>query len=332
MNSLYGALGNRYFRYYDLRVAEAITLSGQMAIRWAENAMNDFMNKIVESSNKDYVIAIDTDSLYVNFAPLVKKLNLNKDNAVGIIDKVCQEQFVPMFQKSYKEMAVYTDAYENKMVMDREVIADVGIWTAKKRYILNVHNSEGVQYDKPELKIMGIEAVKSSTPEICRDALKNLFRVIVSSDEKETQESIQMFKEYFFTRPAHEISFPRGVTNITKWVGNKDNHEGLYAKGTPIHVRGALIYNDAIIMNKLMMKYALIKNGEKIKFCYLRTPNPVKENIISFPEYLPEQLNLEKYIDYNKQFEKTFIDPITPILESIGWSVEPQSTLEAFFG
>lgn len=332
MNSLYGALGNRWFRYYDLRVAEGITLSGQMAIRWAENAMNTFMNKIVESSDTDYVIAIDTDSLYVNFAPLVKKLNLNKDNTVGIIDKVCQEQFVPMFQKSYEEMAVYTDAYENKMVMEREVIADVGIWTAKKRYILNVHNSEGVQYDKPELKIMGIEAVKSSTPEICRDALKNLFRVIVSSDEKETQESIQMFKEYFFTRPAHEISFPRGVTNITKWVGDKDNYEGLYTKGTPIHVRGALVYNDAIIMNKLMMKYALIKNGEKIKFCYLKTPNPVKENIISFPEYLPEQLNLEKYIDYNKQFEKTFIDPITPILESIGWSIEPRSTLEAFFG
>ena len=329
MNSLYGALGNRWFRYYDLRVAKAITLSGQMAIRWAENAMNNFMNKVLETGDEtDYVIAIDTDSLYVNFAPLVEKLNLTKDNAVEIIDKVCEEQFVPMLQKTYEEMASYTDAYENKMVMEREVIADIGIWTAKKRYILNVHNSEGVQYDEPELKIMGIEAVKSSTPEICRDALKNIFKVIVESGEKETQDSIQTFKEYFATRPAHEVSFPRGITNIIKWEGS----EGIYAKGTPIHVRGALLYNDAIVRGKLMRTYPLIKNGEKIKFCYLKVPNPVQENVISFHDYLPEELNLEKYIDYNKQFEKTFIDPITPILKSIGWSVEPRSTLEAFFG
>ena len=331
MNSLYGALGNRFFRYYDLRVAEGITLSGQLSIRWAEKATNRFMNMIVGTEDVDYVIAIDTDSLYVNFEPLVSKFNISKDKAVGLIDKMCEEQFVPMMAKSYQTLSDNMNAYENKMVMDREVIADIGIWTAKKRYILNVHNSEGVQYDEPQLKIMGIEAVKSSTPAICRDALKELFKVIVIKDEVDVQDAIAQFKDYFYSRPAHEVAFPRGVTNITKWVDLDKENGGLYIKGTPIHVRGTLIYNNAIIINKLRKKYTLVKNGEKIKFLYLKTPNPVKENVISFPDYLPEELNMSEYIDYPLQFEKTFLDPITPILDAIGWSIEPRASLESFF-
>jgi len=331
MNSLYGALGNRFFRYYDLRVAEGITLSGQLSIRWAEKATNSFMNRIVGTEDVDYVIAIDTDSLYVNFEPLVSKLNLSKDKTVGLIDKMCEEQFVPMMAKSYQTLSDNMNSYENKMVMDREVIADIGIWTAKKRYILNVHNSEGVQYEEPQLKIMGIEAVKSSTPAICRDALKELFKVIVIQDESDVQEAIAQFKDYFYSRPAHEVAFPRGVTNITKWVDLAEENGGLYIKGTPIHVRGTLVYNDAIITNQLRKKYTLVKNGEKIKFLYLKTPNPVKENVISFPDYLPEELGMSKYIDYPLQFEKTFLDPITPILDAIGWSIEPRASLESFF-
>ena len=331
MNSLYGALGNRFFRYYDLRVAEGITLSGQLSIRWAEKATNDFMNRIVGTDSVDYVIAIDTDSLYVNFKPLVSKLNLPLNKTVDIIDKMCNEQFVPMMAKSYQTLSDNMNSYENKMVMDREVIADVGIWTAKKRYILNVHNSEGVQYEEPKLKIMGIEAVKSSTPAICRNALKELFKVIVIQNEVDVQKAIAQFKEYFYSRPAHEVAFPRGVNDITKWVDVYKEYGGLYIKGTPIHVRGTLVYNDAIITNKLRKKYTLVKNGEKIKFLYLKTPNPVKENVISFPDYLPEELKMSEYIDYPLQFEKTFLDPITPILDAIGWSIEPKATLESFF-
>jgi DNA polymerase elongation subunit (family B) len=331
MNSLYGALGNRFFRYYDLRVAEGITLSGQLSIRWAEKATNNFMNMIVGTEGIDYVIAIDTDSLYVNFEPLVSKFNLPKDKIVSLIDKMCAEQFVPMMAKSYQTLSDNMNSYENKMVMDREVIADIGIWTAKKRYILNVHNSEGVQYEEPKLKIMGIEAVKSSTPAICRDALKALFKVIVIKDEVDVQEAIAQFKEYFYSRPAHEVAFPRGVTDITKWVDVYKEYGGLYIKGTPIHVRGTIVYNDAIIRNQLRKKYTLVKNGEKIKFVYLKTPNPVKENVIAFPDYLPEELGMSEYIDYPLQFQKTFLDPITPILDAIGWDVEPKATLESFF-
>ena len=326
LNSLYGALGNRYFRYFDLRVAEGITLTGQTVIRWAERSVNDFMNKIVGTNNKDYVIAIDTDSVYVNFGPLVDKFV--KDNQVETINQICVDQFQPMLERSYQKLYETFNCYTPRMVMEREAIADRGIWTAKKRYILNVHNNEGVQYAQPKLKIMGIEAIKSSTPSACRDALKELFKVIVTGDESATQKAIQQFKEYFTSLPPEQVSFPRGVNDVIKWKDRKT----LYKKGTPIHVRGAILYNHTVKDKGLDKKYTMVQNGEKIKFCYLKMPNPIRENVISFPDFLPEELQLHKYIDYDTQFQKTFLDPIEPILDAIGWSTEEKVSIEDFFG
>ena len=328
LNSLYGALGNKYFRYFDLRVAEGITLTGQTVIRWAEKSVNEFMNKVCATKDKDYVIAIDTDSVYVNFGEVVKKY-VKPGEEVQTIDKICEDQFIPMLEKSYDRLYNMFACYKPRMVMAREAIADRGIWTAKKRYILNVHNNEGVQYAEPKLKIMGIEAIKSSTPAQCRDALKALFKVIITGEESQTQKAIAQFREYFSTLPAEQVAFPRGVNDITKWARKRD---GIYAKGTPIHVRGALLYNYHIKAASLEKKYELIQNGENIKFCYLKLPNPIRENVVSFPTYLAPELQLDKYIDYNKQFEKTFLDPIIPILDAIGWSPEPRISLEDFFG
>lgn len=329
MNSLYGAIGNRWFRYYDLRIAEGITLSGQLAIRWAEKFVNQFINKIINTPGADHVIAIDTDSVYIDFEPLVKHLNWDsksKEDVVKLIDKVCQDQFEPMLAKSYGEMAEYTDAYENKMVMAREAIADAGIWTAKKRYILNVHNNEGVQYKQPKLKIMGIEAVKSSTPLSCRDALKELFKIIVSGTESDVQKAISQFKTHFESLPPEKVAFPRGVSKINDWM----DRTRIYKSGCPIHVRASILYNRAIKEHNLS-RHPLIKEGEKIKFLYLKVPNPIKENVIAFPDYLPEEIKLHKYINYDLQFEKAFLDVVRPILAAIGWNEEETLTLEDFF-
>lgn len=330
MNSLYGAIGNRWFRYYDLRIAESITKSGQLSILWAEKAANKMMNKIMQTDNKDYVIAMDTDSLYINFGPLVEKFSLDKGGdkkTVSALDKICKEKFEPVFKTAYENLADYMNAYSNRMVMEREVIADSGIWTAKKRYILNVHNSEGVQYDKPKMKIMGIEAIKSSTPNCCREALKALFPVMIKGTEEQTQEAIRKFKEYFFTLPAHEVAFPRGVSNVDKW----SCPHGVYVKGTPINSKASLIYNKTLVDHGLETKYQIINNGEKIKYVYLKEPNPVKDEVIAFPNYLPEELDLGKYIDYQKQFGTAFLSPVEPVLRAVGWKAEQEASLDAFF-
>ena len=325
MNSLFGATGNDNFRYYDGRMAEGITLTGQTVIRWAERAVNQYMNKVCETEDKDYVIAIDTDSVYVSFSKLVEKY-IHKDR-IDTIDKVCKEQIEPMLAREYERLREVFSCDRARMEMDREVIADRGIWTAKKRYILSVHDNEGVRYPEPNLKVMGIEAVRSSTPAICRDALKSMFKVIMTSTEQDTQNKIQEFKKYFCSRPPHEISFPRGANNLSSW-----SRKGtIYAKGCPIHVRGVLLYNDQLVKKDLLKKYPEIPSNEKVKFCYLKVPNPIKENVIAFSEFLPPELGLHDYIDYETQFQKAFVDPIETILTAIGWTVEPVSSLEDFF-
>ena len=326
LNSLYGAMGNRYFRYFSLPMAEGITMSGQLAIRWAERAVNEFMNKTLGTEDKDYVIAIDTDSLYVNMGDLVKQFE--PKNPIDFLNSACRDAVEPVIEKAYEDMFKRFNCYTNRMEMSREVIADRGIWTAKKRYILNVFDNEGVRYSEPKLKIMGIEAIKSSTPSVCRDGLKELFKVIVSGSESKTQTAIQQFRQHFSSLPPEEVSFPRGVSNIDKWVDRNQ----IYKKGTPIHVRGALLYNNKIREDGLDKKYHQVNTGDKVKFTYLKMPNPVRENVISYPDYLPPELHLHKYVDYDKQFQKTFLDPIEPILEAVGWSSEEKQTLEDFFG
>jgi len=327
LNSLYGAMGNKYFRFFDQRIAEAITLTGQLTIRWAEYELNSFLNRTMRTTSfKDYVVAIDTDSLYVSLDDIVNKFN--PKNPIDFLDKICNDTLEPVLAKSYDDLYSMLGGVSNRMVMAREVIADRGIWTAKKRYILNVLDNEGVRYKEPKLKIMGIEAIKSSTPEPCRDALKELFKVIMSSNESDVQKSIEQFKNYFKTLPPDEIAFPRGVSKVKEY---KD-HNTIYKKGTPIHVRGSLLFNKQVQDLALTKKYALIQNGEKIKFVYLRTPNTIKENVIAFPDYLPEEFNLHKYIDYDMQFQKTFLDPIEPILDAVGWNSEEVVSLEDFFG
>ena len=332
LNSAYGAIGNQYFRYYKLANAEAITLSGQVSIRWIENKMNGFLNKILQTDGEDYVIASDTDSIYLNMGPLVDKFLSNKSDdktaVVALLDKICQDKLEPFIEQSYQDLADYVQAYEQKMIMKRENIAERGIWTAKKRYILNVWNSEGVQYNEPKLKMMGIEAVKSSTPAPCRQMIKDGLKLMMNGTEEDVIDFIDESRKKFKQLPPEEIAFPRSVSDVVKYRSPSD----IYVKGTPIHCRGALLFNHYIKEKKLTNKYSLINNGEKIKFIYLKKPNIIQENVISFIQDFPTELNLDKYIDYDLQFEKSFVEPLKAILDAIGWNVEKTVNLELFFG
>jgi len=323
MNSLYGALANRWFRYFDLKIAEGVTTSGQRAIKCAEKAVNNEMQKIL-GTDKDYVVAIDTDSVYIDMSSLVTAHS--PKNPVNYLDKVC-EHFEKKIAQAYDVLSEETNSYENRMMMKREAIADRGIWTAKKRYILQVHDNEGVRYDKPKLKIMGIEAVKSSTPQVVRDKFKEIFSVILNSTELETQRYIKEFKSDFKKLDPEDVAFPRGAKDITKWSDRKL----IYSKGTPIHVRGSLLYNHHVKQNKLERKYELIKDGEKVKYLYLKTPNNIKENVIAFSSVLPREFALHEKIDYNTMYDKSFLEPLRPILSAIGWEPEERASLSAFF-
>ena len=331
LNSAYGALANEWFRYYDIRLAESITKSGQLAIRWIEQELNSELNRIMETEGKDYVVAADTDSVYLAFGDLVNKflgLMTDKDKIVDMLDSFCKDKIQPFIEESYQRLADYMNAYQQKMIMDREVIADKGIWTAKKRYILNVYDSEGYRYDEPDLKIMGIEAVRSSTPSVCRDKIKESLKIVLRGTEDELQQYISEFKDEFFEMNPEVVAFPRSVSGLDKYRCSSS----IYQKVTPIHTKGSLLYNYYVKDKGLDSRYELINEGDKIKFTYLKTPNVINDKVISFPSRLPNELGLEKYVDYETQFEKCYIDPITTVLDTIDWKHEKISTLEDFFG
>ena len=331
LNSAYGAIGNEHFRYYRLANAEAITLSGQVSIRWIENKMNTYLNKLLSTDNVDYVIASDTDSIYLNLGPLVTKFFSNKSDdkvrIVELLDKICKDKLEPFIDSSYEELATYVAAYDQKMIMKRENIADRGIWTAKKRYILNVWDSEGVRYKEPKMKIMGLETARSSTPQYFRDKLYAAFKIIIGKTNDELINFINDVRAETRKRPYEEVAFPRGVNNLEKYRHRID----IYNKGTPIAVRGALLYNHYVKKYKVENKHPLIQEGEKIKFMYLKTPNPLHENVISFFGDLPKEFGIEKYVDYQRQFEKSFLEPLKNVLYCIGWQHEKTITIGSFF-
>jgi len=330
LNSAYGAIGNEHFRYYKLEIAEAITTSGQLSIRWIANKMNKYINNILKTGDTDYVVASDTDSLYLNLGPLVDKIfggkDVTEEKIVNFLDKICSSEIENYIEKSYQELADYVNAYDQKMKMKRENIASKGIWTAKKRYILNVWDSEGVRYHEPKMKICGMETARSSTPAFFKNKLLEAYTIIINQTNEDVIEYIDKVREETKLQDYLDISFPRGVNGLDKYKSNTD----IYQKGTPIHVRGALLYNHHIRRLGLTHKYALIQEGEKIKFLYLKTPNPFQENVISFFGTLPKEFKLDKYVDYKTQFEKSFYDPLKNVLECIGWDIEKKISLLSF--
>jgi len=330
MNSLFGAMANEFFRFYDDRVAEGITLTGQYIIQKVGVALNAYLNKICGTTNYEYSFYSDTDSCYVTFAPLVEKFYKGKapEKIVDILDEICESKIQEVLNKVSEEMAAYTNAFDNKISFKREAIAETGVWVAKKRYALNVYNNEGVKYAEPKLKVMGLEIVRSSTPEPIRDGLRKAVKLALTSNEQTLQDYIRGFEAEYRKMPPELISFPRGVNGLLKYT----DRAAIYKQATPMHVRGALLYNFHIEQNKLGMKYEKIKEGDKIKFIYLKEPNTIGENCIAFNTVIPPELNLTRFADYDTMFEKSFLEPMNTILDGIGWSAKPQATLEGLFG
>jgi len=323
LNSAYGAMGNQYFRFYDIRLAEAVTLSGQLVIQWIAKDVNFYLNRLLKTDSIEYVFYIDTDSIYVCLENLVDKIYPNsslveKQKIVSALDKFCEDKIQSVIDESCKRLKQYLNCRSQKMQMKREAIADRGIWTAKKRYILNVYDNEGVRYEPSLLKIQGIEAIKSSTPEVCRSKISEAIKIMLNGTELDLQKFVKIFREEFETLNPEDIAFPRGCNGISKY----SDYTTIYKSGTPAHTKGAIIYNRLLVEHDLTKRYESIQDGDKIKFIYLREPNPARDSVISVLDVLPKELNLHKYINYETQFEKSFLDPLKYILDAIQWKAK----------
>lgn len=327
LNSAYGALGNQYFRWFNFNLAESITMSGQLSIRWIEKKINLYMNKMLKTKDVDYVIASDTDSIYISMADLVDRTGLSDDKSiVDAIDKFCEQKIQPYIDECYQILADRMSAYQQKMKMKRETIANKGIWRKKKMYILNAWDIEGVRFEHPKLKINGIEAVRSSTPRSCRDAIKKALDIIMNKDERDLNDFVVKYRNEFDTLPFEDIAFPRGMNGLNEY---KDNFT-IFKSGTPIHTKGALLFNH-LLQHKGITDVPPIQDGDKIKFIYLRMPNPINSPVITVPDEIPKQLGLYDYIDRDKQFENAFLGPLKSITDLIGWNVSQKVTLDSFF-
>jgi DNA polymerase elongation subunit (family B) len=329
MNSLYGALGNIHFRYYDIRIAEGITMTGQLIIRSVAQKLKDFVNKECKTKDVEYSFYSDTDSTYITLGELVKRNLKGKTNEeiVEVLDQYCAKNIEPTINEICEDLFEYLNTYQRKIKFKREIIADRGIWIAKKRYAVNVYNSEGVTYNPPKLKVLGMEIVRSSTPAPVRKALKEAVLIALTKDEGTLKKFVADLEATWHSLKPEDIAFPRGVNGIKEY----GDSNSIFRKGTPIHVRGALIYNHLINTRGLNKKYQLIQEGDKIKFLYLREPNLLGTHVITFSGEIPPEFNLQDYIDYDKMFDKSFIDPLNSLLNCIGWQVRDTATLEGLF-
>ena len=330
MNSLYGAMGNVYFRYYDIRVAEGITMTGQLIIRTVAKRLTDFINEECNTHGVDYSFYSDTDSTYITLGSYVAK-NLrgqSKTEVVEALDRYCMGKIEPTINAACEQLNEYLNTYQKKIKFKREIIADRGVWIAKKRYAVNVYNSEGVSYEEPKLKVLGMEIVRSSTPAPVRKALKEAVSIALREDEDRLRDYVSQTEKKWSMLEPEDIAFPRGVNGVKEY----SDPNSIFRKGTPIHVRGALIYNHLLDAKDLNKKYQKIQEGDKIKFIYLKEPNPLGTHVITFSGQLPPEFKLREYVDYETMFEKSFLEPLTSLLDCIGWKVKETATLDGLFG
>ena len=329
LNSLYGASANENFRYYNPSISEGITLTGQVIIRFIGNQINEFLNRKLKT-NYDYVIASDTDSAYLDLEQLVKAVcppDMPKTKIVDFLDKFVEKHLTPYINERFAFLADYLNSYENTLNMKREAIADRAIWRAKKNYIIQVYDNEGVRYAEPELKMMGVETARSSTPKFVKTALAKCYEILINGTEADLIAEVSAFKKRFMQAPIADIAFPRGVSDMDKWMDRIHD----WKTGTPIHVKCAILYNKLLKQHKLDKSMPKIKNGDKIKFIYLKEPNETRNNAIAFFDELPKQFNLDMFVDRKLQYEKTFLGPLESLSILAKMETEKRITFDGFF-
>jgi DNA polymerase elongation subunit (family B) len=330
-NSLYGCLGNPGFVYSSPELATAVTMTGQLAIRTAENSINEYFAKVT-GNNIDVVIASDTDSLYIDLSGIVDKVGVQNTELIDFLDTCSKKAIQPVLEKAMEALGSKLNCVERRLSFKREAIASTGIFIAKKRNALCLHDQEGVRFAEPKIKVTGLEIVRSSTPKIVRDKLKVAVKLILMGNNEELIDFVQGFKTAFMSESIEKIAFPRGVSGVSIYA----DPDTIYKKSTPIATKAALLHNHQIKKLKLDGKYAELKEGDKIKYVYLKVPNPFgkggRDSSIGFLNKPPKEFDLEKYADYETQFEKTFMEPLLNITNSIGWKATKKITLESLFG
>jgi DNA polymerase elongation subunit (family B) len=337
LNSLYGATANEHFRFFKYDHAASITLTGQFVLRTIEERIDRELNQLFGTGEAKYLIYIDTDSLYFTFKPVMDKFKVPDSAKIKAIEKTILEKVTPIVNAICADCCKYMNSYENRLNFKLEIAFDKAIWVGKKKYAIRAHSSEGVTYSKPKFKVKGLEMVRSSTPRFVRDKLKDALELIFNGTEKEVQRCIESVRSDFMKLPYQQTAFPRSANNLDEYSDKKyiyvSSKTGAKGATTPIQVRGALLYNHYLKEMGLDGKYPLIGEGEKIKFCYLRLPNRLRENIISFPAegVIPDEFGVVKQVDSDMQFEKTFLASMEILLDAIKWSAIEHSSLEDFF-
>jgi len=331
-NSLYGCLGNEFFRFYDTENAEAITVTGQFAIQYVEREINAFLNKRLGTVDFNYIIAADTDSNYINLEPMVKKYlpnETNKKKIVDFIDKVCKQILEPEINRIFAEIRdEFIHGNGNFLAMKREVIAEKGIWTKKKRYVLSIWDKEGIRYDKPKLKYTGLEMKGATIPKCSRDAMKRCCEIILHGTQEELYEFVEQYYQTFMTKDIPEIAISKGVKNLEKYTDPRT----IAAAGSPQHVRGSLMYNYLLVEKGLESVYTPILEGEKIKLVHLKEYNPTHQNAIAFPAgMLPPEFGLNEYVDKESMYKKGFLEPMGRIADAAKWSLVKKANIDNLF-
>ena len=328
-NSLYGAMAQRYFMFYDTRLAEAVTSTGQFITQRVRNEMNSYLNKICKTDSYDYVYYCDTDSIFISLEPLVKAKFAGKTTKeiIDLMDKTAEGILRKQLDHICGTIEQNLNAFESRISFKREAIASRAIFTSKKKYAMLVYNNEGVAYDPPTMKITGIEVVRTSTPMKVREFLKDAVLIALSKEEEDIHSYVENVEKQFMELDYKEIAYPTGVNNLGKYTSKSS----IYSKGTPIHVRGALLFNHYIRKYKLDKEYEVIKEGNKVKYVYLKTPNKLLEDVVSFQSDIPEEFGVIDKVDYDKMFAKQFIGPLDRLIQPLGWTTKPVSSLEDLF-